>query len=193
MNGPLSEILTSVFGAVSDLHALTLGHMVARAAVIYVIGLAVIRLGRNRLLGRNTGFDIVLGIIVGSMLSRGINGAAPPIATLGAVLCLVLLHWGLSSLAFHSGWFDRLLKGRRESLVEDGQVQTETLRRAEISRQDLHEALRLVAQIDDPGQVRHAYIERNGRISVVPRLRDEPRVVEVAVHDGVQTVRVELA
>lgn len=193
MNDSLAHVFTTVFGSVSDLHALTLGHMVARAALIYVIGLAVIRIGRTRLLGRHTGFDIVLGIIVGSMLSRGINGAAPPLATLGAVLSLVLLHWSLSSLAFHSSRFDRILKGRRESLVEDGAIRDETLRRSEISREDLHEALRLVAQIEDPGQVKHAYIERNGRISVVPRNRGaEPRVLDIDVRDGVQTIRLEL-
>jgi len=92
MNTPLANIFTTVLASVSDLHSITLGHMVARAALIFVIGRAVFRVGRTRLLRRHDEFDMVLGIIIGSMLSRGINWATPQLATLGAVLCLELLH-----------------------------------------------------------------------------------------------------
>jgi hypothetical protein len=34
-------------------------------------------------------------------------------------------------------------------------------------------------------------MERNGSISVLPQ-KSEPRIVEVAVKDGVQTVRIEI-
>jgi len=40
-------------------------------------------------------------------------------------------------------------------------------------------------------QVAEARLERNGDISVI-KARSEPRVVEIRVADGVQTVRVEL-
>jgi len=39
--------------------------------------------------------------------------------------------------------------------------------------------------------VKLAYLERNGGISVIPR-KPEPRVLEVAVEEGVQTVRIEV-
>lgn len=192
MSDRITDVLSAVLGSSTDPDALTFEHMIVRAVVIYVVGLAIVRLGKNRLLGRHTGFDIVLGFILGSMLSRGVNGAAPPLPTLGAALCLVLLHWLFSSLAQHSDLFDELLKGRRSTLVEDGEVRSRVLQRSEVSEEDLREALRLSAHLESTDEVHRAYIERNGQISVVPRRR-EPRVVEVEVREGVQTVRLELA
>ena len=40
-------------------------------------------------------------------------------------------------------------------------------------------------------EVAEARLERNGRLSVI-RAQHEPKVVEIAVAEGVQTVRIEL-
>lgn len=42
----------------------------------------------------------------------------------------------------------------------------------------------------DPAKIQVAYLERNGKISAIPYPR-EPRVVNVSVVQGVQTVRIE--
>ncbi len=55
-----------------------------------------------------------------------------------------------------------------------------------ISLQDLEEYARLKG-IDDISQIRLAYKERNGEVSVILK-KPQPRVTEVAVADGVQTV-----
>lgn len=64
------------------------------------------------------------------------------------------------------------------------------MRKAELSDRDLYEALRQ-AGVESPEQVAMACIERSGKISVIRR--HEPRVVDVRVDDGVQTVRIELS
>ncbi len=63
-------------------------------------------------------------------------------------------------------------------------------RAAHLTEHDLHEDLRRrgAARL---GQVAEARLERNGDISVV-RAEKPPRVVEVRVVDGAQTVRIEL-
>jgi uncharacterized membrane protein YcaP (DUF421 family) len=60
-----------------------------------------------------------------------------------------------------------------------------------VSAQDLEEALRIESHVTEPAHVQLAYLERNGGISVIPR-KPEPRVLEVSVKDGVQTVRIVL-
>ena len=60
-----------------------------------------------------------------------------------------------------------------------------------LSRRDLNEALRQQGRPPDPSRIRLAYLERDGSISVVPH-QDPPRVLDVSVNDGVQTVRVEM-
>ena len=43
----------------------------------------------------------------------------------------------------------------------------------------------------DPANIRLAYLERSGQISVIP-FKGEPRILDVSVAGGVQTVRIEL-
>jgi uncharacterized membrane protein YcaP (DUF421 family) len=64
------------------------------------------------------------------------------------------------------------------------------MRHAHMSERDLWEDLRGegVSRLE---QVSEARLERSGKLSVI-KARAEPKVVEIAVADGVQTVRVEL-
>lgn len=148
-------------------------------------------LGKNRLLGRTTAFDIVLAIILGSLLSRAINGDAPVIGTFGAALALVAIHWAIAEVAQRSKRMELLVKGARIDLIRDGRAIPELMHRAEVTDRDLQEAIRLNAHLDDTTQVDRAYLERNGEISVIPR-SGQPRIIDIHVQEGVQTVRVML-
>ena len=64
------------------------------------------------------------------------------------------------------------------------------MRRSHITEHDLREELRLNANIEDFNEVKAAYKERSGEVGVVRRPA-EPKVIEIAVKAGVQTVRVE--
>jgi len=170
----LVDGLNLLFGGNAPGESLDAVQMAGRALLVYVAGLAIVRAGKNRLLGRSTAFDIVLGFILGSMLSRAINGAAPLFETLVAALVLVALHWTFAHLAIGSDNIASAVKGRRIVLVREGRIEQEALRSAEISERDLREELRLSgAHIDDPAEVELACLERNGRISVLPRRRTD--------------------
>jgi uncharacterized membrane protein YcaP (DUF421 family) len=166
--------------------------MCLRAVGIYLAGWAILRIGGNRFLGQETAFDIVLGFVLGSTLSRAINGSAPLLVTLTASALLVALHHVLAWLTWRSRPLGKLLKGQAMTIIREGRPVDETLRKLRISQGDLDEALRLNGSLDDPGQVREARFERNGSISVIKKDKGEPRVVEVRVQDGIQTVRIEL-
>ncbi len=166
--------------------------MVLRTVVIFAFTLAIVRLGSKRFLSQATAFDVIVGIMLGSIMSRAINGSAPFLPTLAAGAVLVGAHWPLAYLASRTDWFGTQVKGRPVLLIEDGAVQSGGMKEAGLSRHDLAQALRLQGQEPDPSKVRFAYLERNGRISVVP-YKDQPRILDVSVEDGVQTVRIELA
>ncbi|HEY7529238.1 MAG TPA: YetF domain-containing protein [Gemmatimonadota bacterium] len=189
----MTELLDALRGALGlDEPRLGAGHMALRAVVVFVFAVALVRLGNRRFLGRSTAFDLVLGFMLGSVLSRAITGNAPFGPTLVAGGALVGLHWLLSAVAFHSHRFGVLVKGQPRDIVKDGAPDAAEMRRAHLTRRDLLEALRLGAGIDDPHVVQRAVLERNGEVSVLRR-RAEPRVVEVDVRDGVQRLRIELA
>jgi uncharacterized membrane protein YcaP (DUF421 family) len=164
-----------------------------RAVVVYAAGLAILRVGEHRSLRRGGVFDLVLAFVLGSTLSRAINGSANILPTLGVTVLLIGLHRLIGAAAFRSHRIGSLVKGDPALLVKDGEARPEVMRRFSISRRDLEEGLRLheVARIDEAAE---AWIERSGDISAVRRHEPgkEPRVVEVEVEAGVQRIRIEL-
>ncbi len=171
--------------------SLSLLNMGLRALIVFILALFMLRLGEKRFLGKNTAFDVILGIIFGSVVSRAITGSSSFFPTLGAGLVLVLLHWGLAEIAFRSDRFGNVVKGNPRVLVEDGEIQWDAMRGGNISHDDLLQALRVNASLDDVEQVKIARLERSGDISVITK-SSEPRILDVSVHNGVQSIRIQL-
>lgn len=162
-----------------------------RTAIVYLASLALVRVASRRFLSQATAFDVIVGIMLGSIMSRAINGSALFLPTIVAGLVLVGLHWLFAFIAFHTSVFGPVVKGEPVLLVKDGEVQEEGMRFANLTPRDLNEALRLQSGDTDPKKIKRAYLERNGSISVVPHER-ETRVLDVSVKDEVQTIRIKL-
>ena len=173
---------------IGDVNAI---QMALRTMIIYAVTLVLIRLASKRFLAEATAFDVIVGIMLGSVMSRAINGSAPLFPTLLAGVVFIGLHWSFAALAFHTNWFGSIVKGNPVLLIKDGKIQQQGVQETGLSSHDLEQALRLQAQATDPAKVKLAYLERNGSISVIP-FKSEPRILDVSVADGVQTVRIEL-
>ncbi|HVT61371.1 MAG TPA: YetF domain-containing protein [Thermoanaerobaculia bacterium] len=158
-----------------------------RSVLTYGVGLLIMRLARNRLLTQASVFDVVLGFVLGSVLSRGINGTSPLSLSLAAAAALVASHHSLAWLSYRSPRLRALIGGRSNVVVRQGEPLGENLRRHLLSQADLAEELRLQHFAGLSG-IAEARVERSGAISVVR----EPRVLEVKVEAGVQTVRIEV-
>jgi uncharacterized membrane protein YcaP (DUF421 family) len=183
-----AQTLLGIGREVADVNAL---QMALRTVVIYAFTLAIIRLGSKRFLGKASAFDTIVGIMIGSVMSRAINGSAPMVPTLTSGAVLVAMHWLLAVLAFHIHWFGPFVKGEPVLLIKNGEVQKDGIRRGGITTQDLMQALREQTKQSDPTKIELAYLERDGGISIIP-YRGEPQIVNVAVAQGVQTVRIEI-
>lgn len=153
---------------------LSIGQMVLRAVLVFVLAAVLVRLGSRRFMGRESALDLILAILLGSVLSRAINGQAPFLATLAASAGMVATHAVLAYGALRWRWFGRLLKGSATLLVEDGKEIPQAMQDAMVSRGDLLEALRLRGRATRIDQVAFAYLERDGRISII--LKAESKV-----------------
>ena len=187
MLNDLQDVLNRLFGDAST--SLSAGNMALRAVVTFAVTVAAIRLGNKRLFGKGTAFDTVVAIMIGSIMSRAITGSGSMVATWVAGFTLIFLHWGLSWLSYHIDSFGTIVKGHEVKLVENGDVLEPGMRRTGTTIRDLERAIREDGHVPEVSRLRMAYMERDGSISVVPK-PPEPKVLEVAVRDGVQTVRI---
>jgi uncharacterized membrane protein YcaP (DUF421 family) len=184
----LREVAEQLIGLGAD--DLTIGQMVLRAVIVYLAALAMVRWGEKRFMGKNTAFDVILGVILGSVVSRAINGSAGFLATLAAGSVLVGMHWAFASLAFRSDRFGTLVKGRTRVLVKDGEIDWTQMRRSHTSRDDLLGALRAQG-VTEPAEVAEARLERSGEVSVV-KASEPPEILEARVEGSTLIVRIRL-
>jgi uncharacterized membrane protein YcaP (DUF421 family) len=186
----IEGLLRLALGLGAEGKELTVAQVALRAVVVYVATVLVVRLGKKRFMGRSSAFDVILGIMLGSVVSRAITGNAPFVPALFAAAVLLGMHWLFSALAFRSHVFGKAIKGQPRLLVRGGEIDREAMRQAHMSERDLWEDLR-GKSVASLAQVSEARLERSGRLSVI-KARPKPTVVKIAVAEGVQTVRVEL-
>lgn len=164
---PLHDVYLKIFGADGHPTDLNFFHVCLRAFVIFAVGLAIVRIGDRRSLSEKTAFDAIFIVLLGSMLSRAINGTAPFIMTIVGAFVLMFIHRICAYFAFRSHRFGNIIKGNETTLVQDGQIDWKTMGRKLVSKHDLEEDMRLSTNTDDISKIRIARLERSGDISFI--------------------------
>jgi uncharacterized membrane protein YcaP (DUF421 family) len=158
----------SAFSDQFDGKNLPIGAMAIRAVFVVLAWLVIIRFGDRRMLGKYSGFDTVIAVIIGALLGRTINGGAPLWGTLIAAAALVAVHWLLAFVSHRWHAFGKLVKGEPLELVSEGKVDRKAMRASFLTDNDLREMLRLHGRINEPSEAKLAVLERNGEISAIP-------------------------
>jgi len=70
-----SQLLQGFLGIGSEPKDLTFLQVSIRGIIVFVVTVIAVRLSTNRSLAEKTAFDAVLVVIIGSMLTRAINGS----------------------------------------------------------------------------------------------------------------------
>ena len=138
----------------------------ARGVIIFVLGIAFIRMAGRRSFSQSTPLDIIVAVIVGSNLSRVMTGKVDTLGGILATLVVVVLHRALAMASLRWGWLSRCVKCTPVVLVRGGVADHETMRRHGISDVDLMEGLRL-QQVEALSDVKLATLEGGGKVSVV--------------------------
>lgn len=183
------EIFRQIIGMNEVDPVMSTWQMIPRVVVVYLVALLLIRLGKRRFLGGYTAFDILLGFVVGSIMSRTITGAITFVNMIFIVGTLVALHWIITVITFKFDNASDVIKNSERKLIKDGKIDEEAMRKSKLGENDLLQALREKANVEKPEQVKSAYLERDGSITVIPKAY-EPHVVEVEVEKNVQTVKI---
>jgi len=162
-----SQLLQTLLGISTEPRELTFLQVAIRGVIIFIATLVMVRLSSKRSLAEKTAFDAVLVVIIGSMLSRAINGSAAFFPTLGSGFVLVLLHRLFGLTAYYSHAFGILLKGKPVVLVQNGRLQRKNMLWNHISEHDLEEDMRLEAKTENLSRIKVARVERSGDISFI--------------------------
>jgi uncharacterized membrane protein YcaP (DUF421 family) len=162
------SMLDELLGLSLTSEQLNYGHMAARAAVMYLALIVLVRSAKKRFLSNATAFDFILTVLVGAVAARAMTGGAPYFESLLAVAVLVAMHWLFSGIAQRSEAFSRVIKGSSTVLVADGEVKPDALRREHMSADDLREDLREKG-VAAPADLAEARLERSGKLSVIKK------------------------
>jgi len=151
----------------NDVDPLIWWQMSLRALICFGFAVMLIRYTGKRIFGKNTAIDIVVSVILGSNISRAVTGNAPLFATLVATVVIVLSHTILSYIAWRFPGISTYLKGQSTTLVRDGEICEDEMGAKGIGLGDLKEAMRQRGLEPNLEDIRYAYIERNGDISII--------------------------
>ena len=142
--------------------------VIVSAIGVYVAFTLLVRLLGQRSIARMSTFDVLVVLVVGSVAGRVVTGYTPSLAA--GVLALIVLfstHLAVQRLA-RRGWFAWLVRDRPVLLMGGAETMDAHLRRAGVSRAELHAVLRS-AGIRDPQEVAAVVLESAGGVSVVRR------------------------
>ena len=138
-----------------------------RAAFVFVVAWALLRLAGRRSFAQKTPFDLCIMLLLGAVLSRAVVGATSTGVAMGASLVLVLMHRSVGWICTRYPPFDRLIGGNPIELLSNGELDRNAIAHTEISDEDLASSMRQSLQTETQSGVKRIVVERNGKISFV--------------------------
>jgi uncharacterized membrane protein YcaP (DUF421 family) len=151
-----------------NLDPASLGLVVLRTMVVYLVLLVALRLAGKREIGQMTLFDLVVLLVLSNAVQNAMVGPDTSLtAGLVAAAVLLLLNSAVGWIGAHVPRFRRYVEGTPTLLVYDGRVIRPHLEHEGVSEDQVLQALREhgVADLKD---VKSAVLEVDGSISVVP-------------------------
>lgn len=149
-----------------DASLLFILEIAVRTSIIYVYTLMLIRWIGGRSIGQLSLVEFLLVIALGSAVGDAMFYPDVPLVHAMAVITfVVLLDKGLSYLVSRNRTVEDAIEGKSVTVVNEGIIDHRQLLRLDLGHDELFEQLRL-KEIEHLGQVRAAYFETNGLISV---------------------------
>ncbi len=140
--------------------------IVLRTVIMYSYTLAIVRVLGKRSLGHLSPFELVIIVALGSAVGDPMFYPDVPLLHGIIVITVVVgMQRLLEELTERSPRFETILESKAQRLVKDGVVDDQALEREDLSETELFSALR-EREVEHLGQVRLAYLEPSGEITV---------------------------
>ena len=143
---------------------------VLRPTFVYLFVLVLLRLTGRRTLAQITTFDFVLLLIISEATQQALIGEDNSMINSAIVVAtLVGLNVLMSLLKQRWPWVDRLLDDVPIVIVENGKPLKDRMDKVRVDEDDVLDAARQIHGLERMDQIRHAILERDGQISIIPR------------------------
>lgn len=143
---------------------------VVRGLVVFFVLLLIFRIAGKRTLHETTTFDFVLLLIIAETVQQAmIDNDNSFTNSLILVCTLVGVNVVLSLLKQRSRKLELFLEGASVVLMENGKVHRDRLDKERVDEQEIAAAARELHGLERLDDVKHAILEKDGSISVVPR------------------------
>ena len=140
--------------------------ILVRTIIIYAYTLLLLRWLGSRTVGQLSTVEFLLVIALGSAVGDAMFYPEVPLVQAMMVVTVVVVANKLLDLSISkSGRAERLLDGRPREVVRDGVVSRKFIQQNWMSIYELFQELREEG-IEQLGEVRRAYIEKDGRVTV---------------------------
>lgn len=160
-------------GVFTNSASLGVGGFIARAVLTYLVLLILVRAMGQREVAQLTALDFIIAITIGSIfaatLSSAQNGWWQPTTT---AIALVLIKIATNWLGMKSEWFNRLVKGEPITIIKDGKIQEDAMRKGMVTSDVLMEELRK-RKAFSLADVELAILEPSGTITVEKKQRNQ--------------------
>ena len=145
-----------------------------RSVILFIILIVAVRLMGKRQIGEMEPSEFVVTMIIANLATVPMQDSATPLLSgVIPILTILSLELLLSVLSMHSIWFRRVLCGKPEILIHNGEIDQNAMRNGRINADELSELLRQ-SGVTDLTAVQYAILETNGSLSILPYPKHEP-------------------
>ena len=143
---------------------------VIRAAVVYLVLMALFRLSGRRTLAEMGSFDFVMLLVISETVQNALTDADHSMTNAFLLVAtFILIDVGLSLWKQRSRTAVKLLDGVPMVIVEDGKPLRAQMDRARIGEEDVLHAARQTQGLERMDQIKFAVLETSGGISIIPK------------------------
>lgn len=159
------DLVRIFFGELNPLFYL---EIVLRTTILFSYAIFAFRVTPQRNIGELSPLHIVVIIALGSAVGDPMFYPDVPIVHGILVITLVvIMSYAVGQFNRYSEEVEKFVQGRPIRLIKNGLLENNGLRRTNTTREDVFMALRQ-SGFKTLGQIKRAYIETNGKISIVP-------------------------
>jgi uncharacterized membrane protein YcaP (DUF421 family) len=142
--------------------------LIFKGSAMYLGILLLFRVLPRRTGGEMAMMDLIFVLLIAEAATHSLGGYSS--ITEGFIVIGTMMTWNylFNFLSFHLPFVEKLVSAPPLQIIKNGRLLKRNMRREYLTEEELTDHLRLEG-IDDVGEVKAAYVEGDGKISVVAR------------------------